>query len=153
MVGPHDLLREHLPAMCQAIMHRTVLDTVGLFDERFRHAEDLDLWLRCFRAGYVLRLLAEPHFVYTIRPDFGFSHGRYLRKAMDVLLLYCKHPDAIEPEVITQGIGSVHYHAAREAFIVRDWSAAVHHGIMVLRNLVWLKTVLLPHLRKRFVVN
>ncbi len=126
----HDLLREHLPAICQAIMHRTVFDTVGLFDERFRHAEDLDLWLRCFKAGYVLRLLAEPHFVYTIRAE-SLSHGRYLRKAVDVLLLYCKHPDAIEPEMIAQGIGSVHYHAAREAFMMRDWrvgGSARHYG-------------------------
>jgi len=40
------LLIDNFIATCTVMVDSTILDDVGLFDERYRHAEDWDLWLR-----------------------------------------------------------------------------------------------------------
>ncbi len=57
------IYQDCLPLCCVSpssiLIHRSVLDDIGLFDESLPACEDYDLWLRMF-ASYPIKLLPEP---------------------------------------------------------------------------------------------
>ncbi|HUT04471.1 MAG TPA: glycosyltransferase [bacterium] len=57
----------HFPYFA-ALLRREWLERVGVFDERFRNAEDTDLWWRLWAAGCVFRRVKGVHAVRGVRP-------------------------------------------------------------------------------------
>ena len=45
---------------CSCLVHTSVFENVGLFDEKLRLINDLDLWFRIYAARYKVRLLSAP---------------------------------------------------------------------------------------------
>jgi glycosyltransferase involved in cell wall biosynthesis len=68
------LLLENFVATGTAMVPAEILDEVGLFDDRYPHGEDWDLWLRIARR-YPLRHVPIVAFLYT-RPKLGRIYPR-----------------------------------------------------------------------------
>lgn len=54
------LIRGNIFRPATVLFRASILERSGLFKERFRHVEDLDLWYRIARAGAVFRFLDDP---------------------------------------------------------------------------------------------
>ncbi|HXQ41264.1 MAG TPA: hypothetical protein VN821_08355, partial [Candidatus Udaeobacter sp.] len=50
------------------LFRREVFDAVGIFDERLRHCEDVDLMFRILEGGLKLVIMPEVTLFYRIRP-------------------------------------------------------------------------------------
>ncbi len=60
------LLRRFFFFASSAVIRRSCLEKVGVFDENLRWGEDADLWLRLARAGYAFGYLDEPLLQYRV---------------------------------------------------------------------------------------
>jgi Glycosyl transferase family 2 len=67
MRDPASLVHDNVIPLSAAMVHRPAFSAVGGFNERLRHAEDLDLWLRLLEDGTAL-LSPDVGVVYRIHP-------------------------------------------------------------------------------------
>jgi len=92
-IWPSTLKRDFAPG-CAMLLSRVVLETVGLFDERFfMYYEDSDLCLRVRRAGHRILLVPAAHMwhkVATSSGGIGSSAERYAM-ARSSVLFFRKH--------------------------------------------------------------
>lgn len=44
---------------CSCLVHKAVFEAVGVFDEKLRLLNDLDIWFRIYAAGYAIRYIPE----------------------------------------------------------------------------------------------
>lgn len=63
MVNNHWLIADQIKKYtfhgCTGLIHKSVFERVGGFDESLRYVNDIDMWLRIFMAGYKVRYLPE----------------------------------------------------------------------------------------------
>lgn len=97
-----------LPLCCvspsSVVLHRSVIDRVGVFDERLPACEDYDMWLRVF-SRFEAGLVSEPmlnkfggHDDQLSRRHWGMD--RFRVQALDKLLRAGELDDAYRPQVI-----------------------------------------------------
>lgn len=70
---------KHIFHGCSCLIHRTVFENIGAFDESFRLVNDVEFWFRLYMAGYKIHVLPEP-LVYgrvhakQVSRSIGFSY-------------------------------------------------------------------------------
>jgi glycosyltransferase involved in cell wall biosynthesis len=85
----HQLLQESVIHTSAILFHRSVIDTVGAFDERLRKGQDLDYWLRVSRVTpvhkleTVLSLYRIHRSSITFRPVATNYRAEVIQKALD----------------------------------------------------------------------
>ena len=88
---------------CGCLVHKTVFDVVGMFDENLRLVNDIDLWLRIFMGGCRVRYLPQSlvqgriHAKQVSR-SIGFSYhnpeqDRYWKQVYDYLTTHEEYED------------------------------------------------------------
>lgn len=50
---------EHIFHGCSCLVHREVFSAIGAFDEKLRLLNDVDMWYRCYAAGYQIHYIPE----------------------------------------------------------------------------------------------
>ena len=63
-----DLLEDCCVWTSTVLMHRSLFDEIGIFDEKLRIGEDYDLWLRASQATPIVRI-PKPLALYRMHPD------------------------------------------------------------------------------------
>lgn len=80
------LVNETCTVMVSALMRREALQRVGLLDARLRRCEDLDLWLRCVKAGSRIIYHQVPLVFYRRHADsLSQSHDLMFQARIQVL--------------------------------------------------------------------
>ena len=98
-----DQIKKYTFHGCSCLIHRSVFDKVGKFDESLRYVNDIDMWLRIFMAGYKVRYLPDclvqgrVHSKQVSR-TIGFSYhnweqDRYWKQVYNYLLSLALEPD------------------------------------------------------------
>jgi len=102
-----DIFKENLSycniAPSSVMLHRSVLEDVGLFDESLRVCEDYDLWLRilCFyRVGLIDEKLITKHAGHDAQLGFAKNMDLIRREILQKLLLHC--PSERKKELIKE---------------------------------------------------
>ena len=109
---------------------RTVLEHVGLFDERLRAREDIDIFLRLMRAtDYVVI----PEYLVEIYHDHDLSvDSQHLEQARSYELIYRKHRKDIIAS--RRAYGFFHGHIARQYYLGGSQGRAIYHSLAILRR-------------------
>ena len=98
-----DQIKKYTFHGCSCLIHRSVFDQVGKFDESLRYVNDIDMWLRIFKAGYKVHYLPDclvqgrVHSKQVSR-TIGFSYhnweqDRYWNQVYEYLLGLILEPD------------------------------------------------------------
>jgi GT2 family glycosyltransferase len=89
---------------CSCLVHRSVFEAIGAFDEKLRLLNDLDLWFRVYAAGYAIQYVPEAlvkgrvHGA-QVSKSIGYSYHNpeqdmFWKRSLDWLLE--KYPDQTE---------------------------------------------------------
>lgn len=93
--GAFDALLEALPPTPAVMLHREVVDAVGMFDPSLPRGEDRDLWYRIVEAGFRCCRIAEPLVLVRVAAELD---GEVVRRGFgDTMRVLSKHLSADNP--------------------------------------------------------
>lgn len=89
---------------CSCLIHKNVFENVGMFDEKLRYVNDVDLWYRLYSEGYKVHYISEPLVKGRVHPQqvsrsIGFSYHNseqdmFWNRSLDWLIAnfpYCEN--------------------------------------------------------------
>ena len=112
---------------------RTVLERIGLFDDRLRAREDIDLFLRLIRAT---NYAVVPDHLVEIYHDHDLSvDGQHLEQARSYELIYQKHRSDIVASRAAYGF--FHSYIAGQYYLGGSQGRAIFHSLAVICRHPW----------------
>lgn len=125
----HDLMV--LPSA--SILRRSMYEQVGGFDEQLCGYEDDDLFVRCFRAGWAHRFVAQPLTRFRIHADSSSSTGRFIASRLHYaakLEAMFARTDRLDRSYMRDAVAPRFFHTTLDDYVracsARDWTQARH---------------------------
>ncbi|GAK42597.1 glycosyltransferase [Paenibacillus urinalis] len=83
---------------CTVMFHKSIFQSVGLFDESLRYTHDYDLWNRVLLAGYSMPYIIEPLTAYRRHQGMGtLRHGDAI--SQEISMIKSKYQDRIRAQI------------------------------------------------------
>lgn len=125
------LLRRFFIFPSAAVVRRGCLRKVGLFDERFRWADDADLWMRLALAGYRFGYLPEALLQYRLQ-DRSLTAQVNPRQVQDWLAVHNKFfsMPGLPPDILAleaESLAVLHFETAGRYFRSGSFEAGAEH--------------------------